>query len=87
MMERRLAPGCCRELPRTPVFNQVTCDADSKSANNAIHLSRLLMSSVDLPGFRRPGDGQRPNLCYGSLAGPEEWTRNNLCFGYSCICR
>lgn len=59
MMARRLAPGCCRELPRTPVFNQVICDAGGISANNAIHLSRPLMISVDLPGFRRPGDGKR----------------------------
>jgi hypothetical protein len=59
MMAKRLAPGCYLELPSTPVFSQMICDADCKSANNAIHLSRPLMVSFGIPGIRRPGDGKR----------------------------
>lgn len=37
----------------------VIYETGSKSANNAIHLSRPLVILVDLPGSRRPGDGKR----------------------------
>lgn len=59
MMAKRLAPGYYLELPSTPVFSQMICDADCKSANNAIHLNRPLMVSFGIPGIRRPGDGKR----------------------------
>ena len=59
MMARRLAPGCCLESPSTPALNQVICDAGVKSANNAIHLSRLIMFFADLPCSLRPDDGKR----------------------------
>jgi hypothetical protein len=37
----------------------VICDADGKSANNAIHLSRPPMFFVESPGSWRPGEGKR----------------------------